>query len=1016
MDKLIKQFKNPAPEYRSSIFWAWNDDLNIPQLKIQLNHMKNAGMAGGFMHSREGLITPYMKKEWNACVKSMVAYAKQLKIPIYLYDEDRWPSGFAGGIVTKHEKNRMKMLKAEKKSGAAGAIAGDAGTASTWSFTPITSPVSKWFNNNTYLDTLNKDAVGDFIKSTYVLYKKLIGKEFGKIVPGIFTDEPNYRTFWIMNPDVNTVYLPWTDGFDTEFKTRYGYDLTEKFSCLVDQTGDYMKVRYDYYKLLTDLFVINYGKQIYDWCEKNGIAFTGHYLCEDTVYDQIVTIGNAMPLYEYEHFPGIDHLCRQVDTVYLTAKQCSSVSHQLNKKRVLSELFGCSGQNMTFMDRKWIGNFNALLGVNLFCPHLWLYSMAGERKRDYPPTLSYQQPWFKYNKIIEDYFARINFIETQGRFNANVAVINPVESGWCVFNHQDRKPCDDLNNKYVSMLRELSGNHYDYDLVDESLLAKYGSLHNSSIQVGEMRYHVVVIPQLLTLRKSTIELLDKFVDYGGTVIVCSPVPERVEGEPDKMGLLGEFLLGVKIAEGTTELIKAIETAIPRDITIIDASGTRVKDIYYQHRVLETKDVYFLVNINKYKGYKTKIMLDVATPSSVLQNWDAVTGEITVIETKTESGRITAELDFQPAGTFIIVQDDAPELKTKLAAYQPVSELAHAADLKKGWVIKNKSNLNTLTVDHCQYKTGDMADWSEQMYVLDVQNTLVQKLKEKMPLSVKYTFKTKLSKQPNPVYLAIERPKLYKIKVNGTAIKYKNIGWWTDTAFKKIDITKLLNLSGDNTVELTGKFVNPVKFNSQIYVKGATEIESIYVLGNFSVDGTFRDVTMQDINPGDKTVSGGWPTELNKEVMSGIAGENFVIKDASDPDLNKIVQSGYPFYAGSFTVTQEINWTKPVKQNEKVYLTFDELEAITVKITVNKKAAGIIVWQPYRVDITKFIKKGKNTVEIEITNSLRNLLGPHHMKYVNPEGVGPGSFNDKANWCNHYTFTPFSLPKISLKIG
>ena len=93
---------------------------------------------------------------------------------------------------------------------------------------------------------------------------------------------------------------------------------------------------------------------------------------------------------------------------------------------------------------------------------------------------------------------------------------------------------------------------------------------------------------------------------------------------------------------------------------------------------------------------------------------------------------------------------------------------------------------------------------------------------------------------------------------------------------------------------------------------------------------------------------------------------------------------------------------------KVYLSTDKLNAITMKVTINKKEAGLVLWPPYSIDITDFLQKGKNHIEIEITNSLRNLLGPHHQRMVNPESVSQGSFNDKKHWINGYTFVPFGV--------
>jgi len=72
------------------------------------------------------------------------------------------------------------------------------------------------------------------------------------------------------------------------------------------------------------------------------------------------------------------------------------------------------------------------------------------------------------------------------------------------------------------------------------------------------------------------------------------------------------------------------------------------------------------------------------------------------------------------------------------------------------------------------------------------------------------------------------------------------------------------------------------------------------------------------------------------------------------------------------------------------------EAITDgRVIVNGNEASILGWKPYRVDITKYIQDGRNSVEVEVVNSLQNLLGPHH--YLPMEGlVTPGSFYCKED--------------------
>lgn len=101
--------------------------------------------------------------------------------------------------------------------------------------------------------------------------------------------------------------------------------------------------------------------------------------------------GSLMRFYEYMDYPGIDILAEN-NQCYWAAKQVDSVARQLDKKWVLSELYGCTGWQMDFEAYKNIGDWQALFGVNLRCPHLSWYTMKGEGKRDYPRPASCTSP------------------------------------------------------------------------------------------------------------------------------------------------------------------------------------------------------------------------------------------------------------------------------------------------------------------------------------------------------------------------------------------------------------------------------------------------------------------------------------------------------------------------------------------------------------------------------------------------------------------------------------------------
>src|SRR5690554_3064893 len=207
-------FKKPTSEYRGAPFWSWNCKLTKDLLETQIEYLKRMGFGGFHMHSRTGMATEYLSDEYMELIKACVDKAEKENMLAWLYDEDRWPSGAAGGLLTSNPKYRMRKLvftqnaivgcvprETAVETGEPYFIAcydiilnGNGELAKykridkdekvkgdKWFAYSLTNEPSPWYNNQTYADTLSKEAIDKFIEITYECYKKTIGYSFGTI-------------------------------------------------------------------------------------------------------------------------------------------------------------------------------------------------------------------------------------------------------------------------------------------------------------------------------------------------------------------------------------------------------------------------------------------------------------------------------------------------------------------------------------------------------------------------------------------------------------------------------------------------------------------------------------------------------------------------------------------------------------------------------------------------------------------------------------------------------------------
>lgn len=1001
-----KIFRNPPCEYRAAPFWAWNCDLNKELLLREIDQMKRMGMGGFHMHVRTGMSTTYLSDGFMQLIRDCVDKAKEERMRAYLYDEDRWASGAAGGYVTREERYRARYLlfttvsyeQAEENPASVpvdsprtgkgrllaryavrlndeGELAeyrllkdgqqADAAETAWYAYLEIEKE-SPWFNNQTYVNTLDKKAIERFVEITHERYKEVVGNEFGGAVQSIFSDEPQFsrKTTLGFAGEKKDVVLPWTDDLPDTFRAAYGEELLAGLPELYWELpgGAVSLIRYHYHDHIAERFAEGFADTVGTWCARNGLLLTGHMMEEPTLKSQTAALGEAMRSYRSFQLPGIDMLCDWRE--YTTAKQAQSAAHQFGCPGVMSELYGVTNWDFDFRGHKLAGDWQAALGVTLRVPHLTWVSMEGEAKRDYPASIGYQSPWYTEYPMVEDHFARLNTVLTRGKAQVRLGVIHPVESYWLHWGPSEATALvrDEMDEHFQSLAQWLLYGLIDFDYISESLLPQQCEAGNAPLSVGEMAYDVVLVPDCQTLRATTVDRLESFVAAGGRLVFAGRIPELVDAKPSsRVKELAQRAECISFSKGA--VLAALDGV--RFVDIRDDKGMRTTNLLHQVRAEGDTRYVFLCHGEKPENPdvcpREDIVLRIRGEWKV-RRMDTATGEIAPLHVAYEKGRTVLRYAFYAYDSLLIeltpgraeAGEDAPAEKKfdYYALWHPV-EIA-------------LSEPNVLLLDTAQYAFDDEENWRDEEELLRADDAFREELgyplrKKEVAqpwvvpdepithyLRLKFTVHSEMEiKAPQ---LALEKAESVEIAVNGCPVDNASVGWFVDESIKKVQLPDLP--AGDSVIELTLPFGR------------RSNVEWCYLLGDFGVRVQGAEKTV--IPPVRRLGFGDWTTQ------------------------------GLPFYCGN--VTYKI----PVRvEKDTLTIRVPQYRGSVLGMEMDGVRQGDMAYAPYEYTFTN-LQPGEHEVGITVYGNRVNGFGCVHNCDDSTSWFGPDCWRSEGvRWCYEY---------------
>ena len=961
----LKEILDPAAcaPYRPIPFWSWNDKLEVKRLLEQIDWMDKKEIGGFFMHARSGLQTEYMSEEWMECIEACAREAADRGMKAWIYDENGWPSGFAGGKLLEDERNCDKYI--EVKEGAFDAKAAVSYLLTEDRLVRVTEPVKGHarvsgilgqeeaaegpkeeractFGRedgagqylNLYIrtsvstaDILNPSVVDKFLALTHEKYKQRFGDRFSEKIEGFFTDEPQYQRW----------HTPYTDMIAEYFKERFDQDILDLLGLLFVEKEGYRSFRYRYWKGMQELMLRNFAEKIYSWCQENGVKFTGHYVEESCLSGQMMCCGGVMPFYEYEDIPGIDWLGTNTDTEVSTV-QVASVAAQLGKKQVLTETFGCCGWDVTPTDLRRIAGFQYVYGVNTMCHHLIPYMERGTRKYDYPAHYSEVNPWVAEEfGTFNTYFTRLGYLLAEGKQAVNVAVLHPLRSTYFNYKRELEKEGYSLRelDKALRDVNKLLGRQgIAYHYLDETLLAKYGFVEDGRIGCGVCSYEYLILPKIYTMDKTTEALLRRFVEQGGKLLLLDEKPSYLEAESFDYPYL-------------------VSSCTMADI--VKAQPFRVKnknaDIYAAYRRLDSLKYLYVLNASQKKAWTQEFVFD--------QN---VRSLVKVDLTDLSAKQVPLKITLKPGEDALLFLSEEPMAQErKLTPYEMIFQDARIAFQE-----------NALPVDHVRF-SKDGQTYSKPWPC----PALFQKLlKEKYEGTIFFRYEFEVQKLSERILLKAEASHDIQAWLNGIPLTeklpskegYLNVYDITSqVAVGRNEYTVQVSWHEDESVHyaLFGENVTESLKNCVVY---DSELQPIQLAGQFGV----------------------YPKD-------GYADTEPHYVEASDFYIGKIPQTvsnmttdGFPFLAGEVTLSQTVDLA------EKDVLLQIAGEYQMAEVTVNGVKKGRLLFEK-EMDISDVAVAGSNEVSVRFWVSNRNLMGPHHVKGRYRSYVAPDSFDFSGSW-------------------
>lgn len=560
----------------------------------------------------------------------------------------------------------------------------------------------------------------------------------------------------------------------------------------------------------------------------------------------------------------------------------------------------------------------------------------------------------------------------------------------------------EYDERFFKLQTDLLSSQIDFHFGDQNVMSDEGSVENGRLVVGKMSYKTLVLSEIDVLRKPVYDLIRKFAENGGEVLISHGIPTRLDGEAcDELESLAT-LKGVKLFSDNSALIRYL-TGREKGYDYI--SDCDVSSTLINHRK-DGNDNYFMVfNRDGLESKQGKLVLDGKHKAF---KCDALNGRISEMHTYFKDGKTYIDFTNDEGGSTLIYTTPAEALATEAKKRGAVTVLPLECDKLE------LHNPNLMTLEYCSYKLEGEDEFSCEM----VTERIIEILRDSNydgEITMRFRFIS--DHEAKGVRLVCEEPELCRITLNGVPVNNKSVGYYYERGFEILELPEVIK-EGENVIEIT-RHNDAVKTASMHEIfhlfelfrapKG-TDLERIHLIGDFDV----------------KVYA-----EMGASAHTKIAKNTVLSRRTPLEPTADITRHGYPFWVGSMTYTYKLEADKAMLAKDDVTLKVGKYGVCTANVEVNGEKVGSIDRNPYAISIKEALREGENEIKITGFTTLRNAIGPMHVKNreiggcSKPEWYSGAGFNakgdfgvvdrDTMNWVEGYQLVPTGIGEVTVNL-